>query len=315
MEPVFLEYVKIRNISYVEKDIPRDAQVEVQVKYDGSNVAVRKHEGSLILQSRTQFIDIQAPGMFKPFVDWVSEHVEQLNANLIDGAIAYGEMLSNQGKIKYPQKVPFVLFDFGLIKKHPNPNHPQPDSFDARYMSFFPPFDNDAARFGSSVVDTWWRGAYKDLPLETLKARLTDEHEGFVIKAYDVTTRWQNPETGESGEHFYPLLAGKVVREDYQELKTGKTAMKKVDDPLAEIADRVVTLPRVRKAVMRVLEEGGDYTKPHLVISKVAKDTHDENADDVKEWLWKAYWPKMHSLFAKKALELHAQVLDEMRVS
>ena len=289
-----VKYPKIQALHYVENLFPDDHIVYVEEKLDGSNVAIYKRlDGIIQLQSRETVIDPEKPGMFKPFVEWVLQH--DVGRYVHPGEIWYGEMVSNQGKIKYEKKQPFVLFDRGFVTE-------------------------DGVSFFTSIWD-WNVPAFVDF-VKNLKfgywsevrSRLSDLFdslpalsEGLVIKAHNVTIRWTDAEEGTSGSKFLPLLGGKIVREDFQEMKAGKTNLKGADDPLAAIADKYVTPARVRKAVARIAERGDDPYKGHLVIQDVLRDIHDEEENGIKNDLFAAYWKKISNAAPKLVLAEHAK--------
>lgn len=291
-----ISYPKIRALHYIEHLLKPDTHVVIQEKLDGSNVGIRNVNGELVIQSRTTVIDQSNPGMFRPVVEWANQHPHL--ATLSKDAALYGEMAVNQGKIKYDEKVPFVLFDVLDLMTNQ--------------------FDDPtwwANELNVPVVTTLYRGPWGDMAFseQSLRSSIGENQEGFVIKAYDITERWENPETGATGEVHHPLLGGKIVRDDFKEIKVSQTTMKDSKERGIEaIADMLVTDARVRKATQRVLEEGGDHTKGHLVIGKVAKDAHDEDEALVKDQLFKAYWPQINRLIAQRTLELHPSVVREL---
>lgn len=296
-----VRYPKIRNLSYIENDIPPDAWVVVQEKIDGSNVAIRRVGDGFVLQSRETIINPFAPGMFAPFVRFVESH--PAFASMFDGEIVYGEMAQNQGKIKYAEKFPFIGFDSGHVVQDGS----------VRFSLSVAEMASLDVPVVETVAEGHWSAVRLRLP--DLFAALGDTHEGLVVKAYNVTTRWHDPETGDSGEVYHPLLAGKLVREAFAEARAMPSSLKKVNDPLDQIAEMFVTPARVLKAVQRLRERGEDITKGHLVIREVHKDTHDEDAEQIAGLLFKANWKQIASKMAPRVIEQHAKTLDTFRVA
>lgn len=299
-----ISYPKISALSYIEKFLHPTTTVVVQEKLDGSNVGIRRVDGQLVLQSRTTIINPAAPGMFAPFVTWALAN-EQLS-QLREGVVLYGEFVNNQGKIRYAEKQPFVLFDVFHL----------PAGQDI-YGFYAAPNDlpRFAANFELALVPTIYSGSWGDLPtpLDALVANMTDKQEGVVVKAYHASRRWENPDTGASGVNYLPILAGKVVRDAFKETSTPRTALRgQADTALDSIAEALVTPARVRKAVLRVVENGGDAERAHTAIPFVSKDAHDEDVDLIKEMLFKAYWKPIGNRIARRTVDLHPAALQEL---
>lgn len=297
------EYPKVQQLARVTKYFAPTTPVVVQEKLDGSNVSFYFEKDTSFLQSRTVRIDPEKPGMFAPFVAWFKEHEDALLNYFGEGVIVYGEMVNNQGKIKYEKTSPFVPFDVvrlnpqrvvakdGIV--HTNQNISViPGEFDLVPWS----------QWGVEPVSTWYRGPMGELNVEEMNARIGPGVEGCVVKAYDVVGFWSDPETGDNGSWREAIVGGKVVREDFKELRTSVTSPKRMDDPLVGLADYVVTRARVDKAIAFLTEQKGMPPKPHEVISRVAKDVHDEAEQEVKDFLFRAYWPKANGPIAKKVL-------------
>lgn len=305
-----IEYPKVVALSKLhEFFLHHDSLVVVTEKVDGSNVAVRVVDEQLLLQSRTTKIDQNNPGMFRPFVEWAQQAFVAgcfKELELFSDTIYYGEMIGN-GKIKYKENVPFLMFDAVSVGEtamaqpyetwdgSPHLTAQQYNIpfisplYEGTYQGLLALVDGDISRLA-----THWTSAFSDAPME-----------GVVVKACDVTCWYTRAADGEVVKYTEPLLAGKVVREDYKETRAPKRALDQVVDPLAAIAESLVTEARLQKAIQRAQEEGKyDSLRPHTLIPYVARDVHDEDMTLVHELLERAYWKPLNSAIAKRVVQL-----------
>lgn len=267
-----------------------DKVVWIQEKIDGSNVGILwTEEDGLVIQSRTTIIDQSSPGMFKKVVDWAVANVDKFQDHF--GYLFYGEMPGN-GKLRYPDAPPFIVFDIF---------YPQTNTW------LFP--DVIARDMGIPYASFLYEGGYHSI--EHVQSFIGQSQfgdvtvEGVVVKSFEVPCWYENKTTGETMHYTAPLLAGKVVREDYKETKAPKTNLAHVVDPLYAIAEALVTPARLQKAVQRLQEEGRyDPDKPHLLIPIVSQDVHKEDQDYVKELLFNAYWKQLGRSIAQRTIEL-----------
>jgi hypothetical protein len=311
-----LEYPKIRALHYIEGDLSPEQHVVVQEKLDGSNVSILVRDGQFVLQSRTTIIDPTNPGMFKPFVTYVEQNKDALSTYLKEGDAIYGEMVQNQGKIQYPITQAFAIFDIGHVSPEPVPGRrADASSFDAHYIPYSYQIINElAVHIGATAAQLLWAGAWRDFPRDAKISEWinSEKSEGIVIKAYDVDMQWMDDDGTIKG-HYFPILGGKVVRDDFRELATPLKNPKRSNVPLEFIAQSLVTQARVDKATRRVQENGGDWTKADQVIKAVLKDAHDEDESYIKDMMFKALWGKMGADVAKKVLELHPASVEALR--
>lgn len=294
-----IEYPKIAAIEKVKPFFEAyEDNVRIEEKIDGSNVALRLVDGALVLQSRTTIIDQDKPGMFKNFVAWAQqEHQKGVLDDEVSDVIWYGEAIGN-GKLKYQGAPPFILFDACIVKDE------QKDW--ATYLAL----DAWSHGFGWPLAASLYIGPYQGV--EHVKSLLGKSQygdfdmEGVVVKATNAKAWYTRASDDEIMYYTEPLLLGKYVREDYKEMQAPKRALATVDNPLTAIAEAVVTEARIQKAKQRAQEEGKDISRPHVLIPYVLKDVHDENKDDVMQYLFDAYWKKLNGYISKRVVELEA---------
>jgi hypothetical protein len=300
MEAALIKYPKIERI-YKLEELFSGREVVIQEKIDGSNVGIHVGaDGEWAVQSRNQMLTAAEPGMFAKVFDWcrvraLSGMFDQLYRHFNETPIIlYGEMVGN-GKLRYPDAPAFLLFDIYI---------PCDEVF------LRPPFVREVAQaYSIDYLPYAYIGQYQGL--EHVKRFLGQsifnrdvEMEGVVVKTYgDVKCWYTRASDGEVIYYSEPMLAGKLVSEDYQEVKAPHTSLKTATDPLEIIVDSVVTEARIRKAAQRAEEMGKDVRKPHNLIPIVAKDVHDEESDLIKEMLFKAYWKDINRRIAQRVLQ------------
>jgi hypothetical protein len=288
MEIPVIKYPSVEALSKVVQFFDESKPwVRIEEKIDGSNVSIRFDDGQLVLQSRTQIIDQSAPTMFKKFVDWAVANVDKFDHD----RIYYGEMVGN-GKLRYPDAPPFLLFDV-YHRKH-----------DEWVMLL-----DGHEWLGIPVVKALYEGpwqSYEHVQSFMGKSSYADvEAEGVVVKAFNVPCWYINRASGERVDYIDKMLAGKLVRESYQETKAPKTKLDSQPDPLYAIAEALVTEARIQKAAQRLQEEGRyDPSKPHTLIPIVAQDVAKEDFEYVKELLFSAYWKPLSRNIAKVVVNL-----------
>jgi hypothetical protein len=98
---------------------------------------------------------------------------------------------------------------------------------------------------------------------------------------------------------------GKLVSAEYQEIQKTRSALDKVDDPIAKIAEQFVTPARIDKAIAHLIEQGNDHYEPHHIIAEISKDVKKEESDLIKEQLFKAYWGQIGRRIAQDVLDMY----------
>ena len=286
------KYPKIERYDKVEQYLKEQDTILVQEKVDGSNVSFYYQEGSLVFQSRNTVIDPNSPGMFQPFIEWVTQ-LDKFGflSWMEDGElILYGEMMGN-GKIKYESWYPFLGFD--VYNRYTQAFDPSPHLFFERTRLI-------------PYIEPLYVG--EPLPKDSLVSYLNthtfgEKSEGIVIKGYNVHGRYaKGPD--EYGEFVEPLMGGKIVHDDYAELKKGKTSIRDASDPITKIMESVVTEARVAKARQRMYEKGNMSPQPHELIKLVATDVMEEEREYIKDQLFKANGKALSSALAQQVLAL-----------
>lgn len=280
MEPVHISYPKIGSIERDATDLV-GKWVRVDEKLDGSNVSVVKDvHGNVWMQSRSTIIDPDNMGMFKPFVDYVIE--QELDRKLEPGTIVFGEMVMNQGKIRYPKTVPFSIFDVFRIDVDNKVVFGINSALNSRTFANTYGLVHVPVLIGSKLIKSI--GDLTELA-EMAFNMTADPNEGVVIKTYDMTLGGESASTGKSWTHYSPVYGLKRVREGFKERKAEKIVKEDVSIGTM-VTDVFVNEPRVRKAIARLNEQGNDNPKLDAIIRVVIADVLDEELDTIKEMLY-----------------------------
>ena len=125
MGPKFKSYPKIAAFGYEGTEDILDGEIVIEPKIDGSNVAIWLYcdddgNPAYKLARRNGFLG-ENDGSFQPFIDWFKNEWET-NDDIksfatADPLVFFGEFSNNQNKLKYEQKIPFVMFDVASIKE------------------------------------------------------------------------------------------------------------------------------------------------------------------------------------------------------
>jgi hypothetical protein len=270
------DYGKVYNngVKYVTQVF--DGPVVVQEKVDGSQFSFGMIEGELLFRSRKQQMHTYAyEGMFKAGVDAINEIADQLIPNVI----YRGEYLSKpqHNALKY-ERVPIrhvILFDM--------------EDATVPELYFEPEFvQEEALRLGLECVPTFFTGRVAGvselLQFLEFKPILGGPFvEGIVIKNYEIADL-----TGK-------FLKAKVVREDFKEVhrQSWGEANPNSKDIVNAIVDSYRTEARWNKAVQHLRDEGKLLDAPQDIgelLKAVNIDILEEEADNIKEILFKHFW-------------------------
>jgi hypothetical protein len=270
------DYGKVYNngVKYVQ-DVFLDPVV-VQEKVDGSQFSFGMIDGELCFRSRKQQMHTYAyEGMFKSGIEAIAEIADLLLPN----TIYRGEYLSkpHHNALTY-DRVPIrhvVLYDIE--------DATCPESY----------FDYEAVqeesqRLGLEYVPTYYCGAV--LGIVELLQYLENKPmlggpfvEGIVIKNY-----YRPDMTGK-------FLKAKVVREDFKEVHRAAwgEANPNSKDIVNALIDSYRTEARWNKAVQHLRDEGKLLDAPQDIgelLKAVNMDILEEEADTIKEILFKHFW-------------------------
>lgn len=282
-----------------------DGEVWVQEKIDGSQFSFGVVDGELICRSRNRVIlDLQSADMFQPGVNVVIDlHKRGL---LPEGWTYRGEYLRKpkHNTLAYG-RIPanyIIIFDI--------------DQGDQDYLK---PSDLSkyAELLGLEAVEwEWWAeldGGTKTL--EYLKKRLDRPSvlgnvkvEGIVIKNYA------------KYDDGAKVLMGKLVSEDFKERhsKDWKNRNPTAASFTGKIIEELATDARWLKAIQHLEEAGELEFEPRdipKVIKEVSQDVFRDEAEELKERLFKHFWKKISRGIIKGLPEFYKNWLAERMMS
>lgn len=267
-----------------------DNEVIIEEKVDGSQFSFAKIDGKLYCRSKNVPIDIENPiKMFEKVV----ETVKEIFPFLKDGYIYRCEYLEKpkHNTLEYSRVPKKYLIGFDIVTKFET------------YMSY-PEKKEEFERIGLECVPLLFQGKVNDY--SSLKNLLDTESilgkskiEGFVVKNYFYFTREKK------------VALGKYVREDFKETnkKEWKDKKKDIFEILVETFKSEV---RWNKARQHLVESGMLENSPRdipLLIREVVRDTESECKDEIKDLLYKHYWPKLSSELTKGLPEWYKNYL------
>lgn len=276
-------------------------EVIVQEKIDGSQFSFGKTEdGELLARSRRQQIIVSDKyvGMFKLAVQTVLEIAEAL----VPDWTYRGEFLAKtkHNTLRY-ERVPrghIILYDV--------------DMGDQNYLNVLS-LDHEAGRIGLEAVSTIgiYDKTYPPSALELTGWLNTDsllggvKVEGIVFKNYNLYGRDQKVMMAKHVSPSFQERHGK----DWKERNPSQTAF------VAQLIEEFATEARWRKGIAHLQEqellEGVPQDIP-LVLREVSSDVHNEYGDEIKERLFKHFWPKISRGLTRGLPEFYKQhLLDE----
>lgn len=250
--------------------------VVVQEKVDGSQFSFGVIDGELIFRSRKQQMQCYAyEGMFANGI----KAIEEIKDILTPDVFYRGEYLSKPkhnslGYDRVPERY-VILFDIE------NANSPG-DYWKWDYVQ------DEAKRIGLECVPTYAVGQVADisllLPLLENKPLLGGPYiEGIVIKNYAL------PDINGG------FMKAKVVREDFKEVhaKEWGNANPSSKDIVSAIIESYRTEARWNKAIQHLRDSGKLQDAPQDIgelIKAVPADIYEEEAEAIKEILFKHFW-------------------------
>jgi len=249
--------------------------VVVQEKVDGSQFSFAIVNDELVFRSRKRQMDCND---YEQMFEKGIKALEEIKDQLMRGVIYRGEYLQSprHNALKY-DRVPIrnvILFDIEDLSIGDN---------------YYPPefVQKEAERLGLECVPTYFEGKCdSQFLLQYLEKKPIlggEQIEGVVVKNYAM------PDA--SGK----FLKAKMVRSDYKEIQT--TEWKKAHASGKDVSWQIVlalrTEARWNKAVQHLKEEGKLLDAPQDIgnlIKAVNLDVLEEEADEIKEILFKHYW-------------------------
>jgi len=274
MSASWSSYPKIYNVGHAAiRDLFAE-DVVVEEKVDGSQFSFGRFDGELKCRSKGKEQHEAPDKMFQRAVEIVGA------MDLMDGWTYSGELLNKpkHNTLTYDRtpKLGIVLFDIRVGEE--------------TYLSYAGK-ESEAARLGLEVVPILFEG--RVLAIDTLMDLLERESflggpkiEGFVVKNYVRFTR--------DGK----AVMGKFVSEAFKE-KHGKDFRKRnpsQGDVVRYLCERYRTEARWDKAIQHLRDDGKLEGSPRdigALIKEIQDDLFKEEADDMKEILFKRSFPQV----------------------
>lgn len=256
-----------------------DGDIVVQEKIDGSQFSFGRIDGELFCRSKRVMIDLDDPGMFAKAVAEVQERQDEL----LPGIIYRGEFVSKpkHNTLTYDRTPEGFIIGYDVLGHSGYVNDP------IEVRNLF----ND---LGLETVPLFYYGPGADNNrLDGLKAYLERKPalggemiEGIVIKNYG--------KFDPSGK----VAMAKIVSADFQEKHQTSWRERNPSgkDVVGAIAEALAHEVRWQKSVNRLVEEGKLTRTPRDIgglIKEVKNDLLDEEADQVKDALFKHFWPQI----------------------
>lgn len=280
MSKVLRSYPKLWNMGHPAIRDLFDGPVVVQEKIDGSQFSFGVVDGELFCRSKGAAVSLDTTDLlFQGAVETAKRlHAEGL---LVEGWTYRGEAICRpkHNTLTY-ERAPagnVILFDIdrGLEDRISDPD-------DVALL---------ASRLGLEVVPVLYRGEVKSAAeLEALLDRVSilggAKIEGVAIKNY--------ARFGEDGK----MLMGKVVSEAFREVhkKDWRERHPTRSDIVDEIIEQYRTEARWRKGVQHLREAGQLEGSPRDIgklVKAIPADVLEECEDEIKEALFRHFWPKI----------------------
>jgi hypothetical protein len=273
--------------------------VLVEEKIDGSQFSFAKIDGELVCRSKGKEIIPDAPeNMFTKAVSTARELLPLLRPGWVyrceflqkpkHNVLAYGRVPARH----------LIIFDI-------NPGL-------ERYLSPTEKVE-EADRLELECVPTFYRGRVDSLDklnelLETESCLGGVKVEGVVLKRYDAFTKDKK------------AMMGKYVSERFKErhAKEWKKMNPGMSDIIAVLQQELRTEARWEKAIQHMAERGQLDNSPRDIgplMKEVGQDVLKEEADHIREKLFKCAWPKIQRGLTRGLPEWYKQKLAESAIS
>jgi len=313
----FIAYPKIANVGTRGYEELFYLPLWASEKLDGSNVSIHVLPGQrecpmddlkeIKLASRTKWLDWQSKGdskMFRPFIEWTSiPGVAEVLMSFPVGTTFWGEMCVNQNIIKYPEKIPFVLFDISYDDEFGSRRFIRPDQWE-RYTvenNTYPIFVNIPTIVPTQILSSTLDKTKLDRLIAD-ESMLGGPREGIVLKNYDrdVTV----------GGRLVPFFC-KYVAPAYRETKK---IVDRITDPLeSRIANSVFTPMRFEKGIQKLKEEGrytGSVQDIGPLIGVICEDIHVECRAEIEVALFTHFWKPISRIITSKIPGMYKDKLE-----
>ncbi|MBU0959857.1 MAG: hypothetical protein KKB31_07960 [Nanoarchaeota archaeon] len=273
------------------RNIPNlfDGEVVIEEKLDGSQFSFGMIDGSLLIRSKGQQINIDAPNnMFTPAIDAVKTAQDKLYPEWV----YRGEYLRSRrhNKLTY-RRTPanhVAVFDVEIG----NDQLLTPDKKKA-----------EAERIGFECVRCFYTGKVDDI--NYLKALMHKESvlggtevEGVVVKNYNQFTP--------DGK----FVIGKFVADRFKE----KMQVKDKTDFLSALGESLRTEARWDKALQHLRDSGileGTPKDIGAIVREVQADILKEEGDELRERIWDHYWKQLQKQVVLGLAEWYKMQLAE----
>ena len=270
-------YAKVYAIGHKEIEGIFDDDVVIQEKIDGSQISFALLDGELVIRSKGKHLVLDQPEkMFAKAVEQIQQRVDLLRPEWI----YRGEYLEKpkHNTLAY-NRVPIgniILFDVMTGDQY-----------------FLSPeeLQNVATATGFESVPVMYQGPVADV--EAFKGFLEIDSvlggqkvEGVVAKSY---TRFTRDGKAMAGKYVSPLFK-EVHQKDW---KTRNPTGKAIVDKLI---DQYRTPSRWNKAIQHLRERGELQEAPQDIgplLKEIGLDTQEECEDEIKQKLFKHFWPKI----------------------
>ena len=297
-------YGKIFALGHPDNEKLLDEECYVQEKIDGSQFSFAlDYDGVIHCRSKGAVMNpIDPPKLFKKSVKTAVELASKLNP----GWVYRGEALTSpkHNCIDYGCVPPggIVLYD---VEKSYNEENKMHNFLNNEELY------KEAARLGLIVAPIYASGL---LTVESLFDFLKKNScvntevdipiEGIVIKR-----------VGASYYNVYgQVVRGKLVKEEFKEIQKNNPEYKRENkhDVIQNIANKFSTIPRWKKAIMRMKEEGVLLNSPKDIggiIRRVQDDINEECKEEIKEILYSALIKQLKHKFVKGIPEWYKEEL------
>lgn len=273
-------YPKVWNLGHPHIEDLFDGEVVIQEKVDGSQFSFGQIGGQLLIRSKgAQIHPPTKDKLFKRAVDTVVDRFER--GILIEGMVYRGEAMcgpkhNTLAYDSFPESG-IILYDVDIGPE-------------ARIDSHWR-LSEIAKDLEVDRVPELWRGTIENI--EDLRQFLGYESylggpkvEGIVIKNYN---RW-----GRDGK----MLMGKWVSEAFREkhAKEWGKSNPGTGDVVARLQDRYTTDRRWEKAVEYLRDSGtleNSVRDIGPLINRIKEDVKEEEEEEIKEILFREFWPKI----------------------
>lgn len=263
-----------------------DGPVEVTEKLDGSQFNFGMFNGKLHMRSKGAVIDVEKAAvqkLFAPVVDYVRSIVDHLP----EGMSFHGETLASRrhNTLTYDRVPKNHLALYGAIYYGEKAEQKALGGDELKRWADVLEVD---------VVPSY--GMHQIKTLEELQELVRESYLGGVTAEGIVLKNYAKPMIL-FGQEF-PIMQGKYVTEKFKEKHKVNPLYINQNNFIAKVAEAYAVEARWEKSVQRMREEGeltGTVKDIGPLIGRVSKDIHEEDADIIKDLLFKHFWRQLAS--------------------